>query len=126
MSEMPVHLRTRLAESHRTHVEMINRAWTAGVPIAMGTDAGTPGNHHGENADECVYMVEDAGMTPADAIRAATLNAAQLLRRRSDVGTLEEGKFADVIGCRENPLHHVSALTDLSFVMRRGNILKNR
>jgi imidazolonepropionase-like amidohydrolase len=126
MSDMPVHLRRRLTESHRTHVEMINRAWTAGVPIAMGTDAGTPGNHHGDNADECVYMVKEAGMTPADAIRAATLNAAQLLRRGSDVGTLEEGKFADIIGCVDDPLKDIAELTRLVLVVKRGNILRNR
>ena len=126
MREMPVHLRTRLAESHRTHVEMINRARAAGVPIAMGTDAGTPGNHHGDNADECVYMVTEAGMTPADAIRAATVSAAQLLRRGSDVGTLEEGKFADIIGCVADPLEDIAELTRLVLVMKRGKILKNR
>jgi imidazolonepropionase-like amidohydrolase len=126
MSEMPPHLRARLVESHRTHVEMINRAWTAGVPIAMGTDAGTPGNHHGDNADECVYMVEEAGMTPSEAIRAATVNAAQLLRRDSDVGTLEEGKVADIIGCADDPLQDIAQLTRLTLVMKRGNILKNR
>ncbi len=126
MSEMPSHLRTRLVESHRTHVEMVNNAWRTGVPIAMGTDAGTPGNRHGANANECVYMVAEAGMTPADAIRAATVNGAQLLRRESDLGSLAPGKFADMIGCRGNPLLDITALRDVMFVMRRGNIIKNR
>jgi imidazolonepropionase-like amidohydrolase len=126
MSEMPAHLRTRLATSHRTHAEMINRAWAAGVPIAMGTDSGTPGNHHGDNADECIYMVEEAGMTPADVIRAATVNAAELLRRGSDVGTLEEGKFADIIGCAGDPHKDMAELTRPVLVMKRGTLIWNR
>ena len=126
MKEMPPHLRMRLVESHRIHIEMVNKAWRTGVPIAMGTDAGTPGNHHGKNADECVYMVKEAGMTPADAIRAATVNAAQLLRRESDLGTLEEGKFADIIGCAGDPREDIAELTRLVLVVKRGNILRNR
>ena len=125
-NEIPPHLRIRLVESHRLHVEMVNNAWRAGVPIAMGTDAGTPGNHHGENADECVYMVEEASMTPAEAIRAATANGAQLLRRESDLGSLEPGKYADVIGCSRNPIQDISALRDIAFVMREGNVIENR
>jgi imidazolonepropionase-like amidohydrolase len=126
MNEIPPHLRIRLVESHRIHVEMVNNAWRAGVPIAMGTDAGTPGNHHGDNADECVYMVEEAGMTPAEAIRAATINGAHLIRRSSDMGSLEPGKFADVIGCSSNPLQDITALRDIAFVMRQGNVIENR
>ena len=126
MSEMPAHLRARLVESHRTHVEMVNRAWRAGVPIAMGTDAGTPGNHHGDNAVECVYMVEEAEMTPAATIRAATHGAARLLGRSSDMGAIEPGKYADIIGCHADPLVDVTELTRLTFVMRRGTILQNR
>ena len=52
-----------------------------GARIAMGTDAGTPGNHHGMNASECVFMVRDAGMTAAESIHAATINPARLLRQ---------------------------------------------
>ncbi len=126
MREMPAHLRTRLVESHRVHVEMVNKAWRAGVPIAMGTDAGTPGNHHGDNARECVYMVEEAGMRAVDAIRAATQNAAKLVGLEWDIGSVEAGRFADVIGCAGNPLDDITELTRIPFVMKHGKVLKDR
>ena len=126
MAEMPEHLRARLVESDRTHIEMISRASRAGVPIAMGTDAGTPGNHHGDNARECVYMVEEAGLTPLDAIRAATVNAAHLVQRWPDLGSLEPGKLADVIGCVGNPLDDITELSRIAFVMKKGRVLRDR
>ena len=59
----------------------MRRAHELGVSIAMGTDAGTPGNHHGMNAHEVVFMVNEMGMTPAEAIASSTINPARLLRR---------------------------------------------
>ena len=84
-------------------------AMEAGVPIAMGTDAATSFNYHGENADELALMVE-AGMTPMQAIIAATATAARALGRDRDVGTLEAGKLADVLVARGNPLIDITVL----------------
>jgi len=84
-------------------------AMEAGVPIAMGTDAATSFNYHGENADELALMVE-AGMTPRQAITAATSTAARALGRDHELGTLQPGLLADLIVVRGNPVVDVSLL----------------
>ena len=81
--------------------ENFERAVKAGAKMAFGTDAGV--YPHGDNAKQFFYMVK-FGMTPAQAIRAATSNAADLIGRAKDVGTLEAGKFADVIAVTDDPL----------------------
>ncbi len=122
---MPPHLRERLIASRETRQEMVRQAHRLGVPIAMGTDAGTPGNHHGDNADECVAMVEESGLSPTDSIRAATINAARLLRQEANLGSLAAGRFADIIATRENPLNDIRALKRLAFVMKGGIVHLN-
>ena len=84
-------------------------AMEAGVPIAMGTDAATSFNHHGENADELALMVE-GGMTPMQAITAATWTAARALGRDHELGSLQPGFLADLIIVRGDPLVDVSLL----------------
>jgi imidazolonepropionase-like amidohydrolase len=125
VTAMPAHIYERFLDHEETHRSMVRRAHELGVPIAMGTDAGTPGNHHGANALECVLLVEETGMTPADSIRAATLNAARLLRRDADLGSLDEGKLADVIGCTQDPLADIGALTRVAFVMKGGTVVRD-
>jgi imidazolonepropionase-like amidohydrolase len=122
---MPSHLRERLADSAATHVAAMRLARRLGVPIAMGTDAGTPGNHHGRNAEECVAMVQEMGMTPEEAILAATADAARLLWHDRDVGALEPGHFADVIGLRADPFGDPTELTRVAFVMKGGIVFKD-
>jgi imidazolonepropionase-like amidohydrolase len=121
---MPAHLRARLAGAHGVHAEMVREAVRLGVRVAMGTDAGTPGNHHGANAMECVAMVEEGSMTPGASLRAATLDAARLLGRDYELGSIEPGKLADVVGVQANPLEDIRALTDVAFVMKGGTIAK--
>lgn len=93
------------------------RAYAAGVKIAFGTDAGV--FDHGENAREFVYMVE-AGMPPLEAIRAATRNAATLLGAENDLGTIEVGKLADIVGVQGNPLTNIELLREMQLVMKDG------
>jgi len=101
--------------------QSFRNAYEAGVRIAFGTDSAvTP---HGENADEFVMMV-DAGMSPADAIRSATLSSAELLGVEDRLGSLEEGKIADLIAVTGNPLEDISTLTRVSFVMKDGVVIK--
>jgi imidazolonepropionase-like amidohydrolase len=119
---MPEHLRRRMVEFNDLHLATIRRAHELGVNIAMGTDAGTPGNHHGLNAHECVFMWSHCGLSPVASIRTATVNAAALLRRQDDLGTLEVGKLADVIGCTADPLADIEELTRLAFVMKGGTV----
>lgn len=98
------------------------KAWQAGVKMAFGTDSGV--YPHGDNAKQFAYMVQ-YGMTPAQAIRAATSSAADLLDRAADVGTLEAGKYADLIAVSADPLADVRALENVSFVMKGGTIYKD-
>jgi imidazolonepropionase-like amidohydrolase len=120
MGAMPEHMKARLSNAHEVHAETVRAAARLGVPIAMGTDAGTPGNHHGRNALECVAMVHEAGLAPAHSVRAATLDAARLLGREDELGSIEPGKVADIIGIRRNPVEDIRALTDAVFVMKGG------
>ena len=101
--------------------DTFERAWKAGVKIAFGTDSGV--GLHGDNADEFIYMVE-TGMSPADAIRSATLHAAELLGVADRAGTLGPGNWADVIAVSGNPLEDVSILRDITFVMKAGKVYK--
>lgn len=96
-------------------------AIAAGVKIAFGTDTGV--SSHGQNAQEFALMVE-AGMTPAEAIKAATVNAADLLGRSDRLGALEPGKDADIIAVAASPLADVRELERPTFVMRRGVVHK--
>ncbi|HET7871987.1 MAG TPA: amidohydrolase family protein [Terriglobales bacterium] len=98
------------------------RAVRAGVKMAFGTDAGV--YPHGDNAKQFFYMVK-YGMTPAQAIRAATSSAADLIGRAKDVGTVEPGKFADLIAVSADPLQDVRALENVSWVMKGGVVYKD-
>jgi imidazolonepropionase-like amidohydrolase len=118
----PDHLRQRMLDFNEVHLATIRRAHELGVRIAMGTDAGTPGNHHGLNAHECVLMATRCGLSPAESVWAATINAASLLRREADLGSLEVGKYADVIACANDPWQDLEELTRLVFVMKGGQI----
>ncbi len=90
-----------------------------GLPIAFGTDAGVIA--HGTNAAEFAEL-SSIGLTAADAIRAATLNAARAVGLEDQVGTLRPGAFADVIGVEGNPLEDLAALGRVKFVMKEGRI----
>ncbi len=102
--------------------ESLRRAVPGGVKIAFGTDAGV--SKHGRNADEFELMVAN-GMTPATAIAAATVNAADLLGLSNEVGSLEPGKRADLIAVAGDPLEDVTVLKSVGFVMRGGLVFKN-
>jgi imidazolonepropionase-like amidohydrolase len=99
-------------------------AYKAGVVIAAGTDFGNliP---HGENARELFAYVELAGMTTMDAITSATVNGAKLLRKEDVLGTLEVGKYADLIATTTSPLEDIRVLANIPFVMKDGIVYKN-
>jgi imidazolonepropionase-like amidohydrolase len=103
----------------------LKMAYEAGVPIAMGSDVGTPLNYHGENALE-IYWMQQAGLSKMDAIVAATGNAARALGWDAWMGTLEAGKVADLIVHEKNPLEDLRVLADktcLQFVMKDGMVV---
>jgi imidazolonepropionase-like amidohydrolase len=97
----------------------LQRAVPAGVRIAFGTDAGV--SLHGRNADEFALMVQH-GMTPMQAIVAATVNAADLLGLSSEIGAIEPGRVADIVAVRGDPLTDIQVLRQMNFVMSRGRI----
>jgi imidazolonepropionase-like amidohydrolase len=105
------------------HRESFIRALAAGVPIAMGSDAGTEFNPHGRNAREFGFLVNN-GMVPMAAILAATRDAARLLGLDGDIGTLEPGKLADVVAVPGNPLAEIAMLERVGLVMQRGVIVR--
>ena len=96
-------------------------AHKAGVKIAFGTDSGV--SAHGDNAQEFALMVE-AGMTPADALTSATVNAADLLGVSDMLGTLEPGKLADIVAVKGNPFDDITIMENVSFVMKDGVVHK--
>ncbi len=98
----------------------LQRAYPGGVRIAFGTDAGV--SKHGRNADEFELMVKN-GMPPAEAIKAATVNAAELLGLDKEIGTIEAGKSADIVAVDGDPLADVRVLKTMRFVMARGAVV---
>ena len=98
--------------------ESFRRAMRAGVRPACGTDAGTPFNPHGNGPLEVVRMVE-WGLTPLKALQSATANAAELLRV-PEIGTVEEGKAADLVLWKGNPLDDIDAVLKPALVMKAG------
>jgi len=99
--------------------DTFERAWRAGVKIAFGTDSGV--SAHGENAREFELMV-DTGMPEIEAIRAATLNSAELLGIEETAGAIKPGYWADVIAVEGNPLDDIALLKDVRFVMKDGAV----
>ena len=97
------------------------RAYTAGVKIAFGTDQGVA--PHGDNAKEFIYLVE-AGMPPMKALQSATLEGAKLIGIEKDLGTVEAGKIADLVAVPGDPLADIKFMTQVSFVMKAGTVYK--
>jgi len=114
-------VRAKAAEIGPLIQATFGKAYKAGVKIAFGTDTGV--SAHGDNAKEFEYMVE-AGMPILEAIRAATLTAAELLGATDRLGTVEAGKLADVIAVPQDPTSNVTTMERVSFVMKDGVIYK--
>jgi imidazolonepropionase-like amidohydrolase len=105
----------------------LQRAIKFGVPIAAGSDMylTMPGENRGQASLRLYNALADEGMTPTQIIHAATSNAAELLGWQSKIGTLEAGKFADIIAVPGDPLKDVTALEHARFVMKGGEVVRN-
>lgn len=101
--------------------DMARLAYENGVTIAFGTDTGV--SKHGDNAEEFIYMTK-AGMSEMEAIESATTVAAKHIGLDDVIGTLEAGKYADLIGVDGNPLREITELQDVDFVMKGGIVYK--
>lgn len=106
-------------------VEHHKMAFNKGVNIALGTDTPVAGAH-GNSAQELILMVKNMGMTTAEALQAATINAARAIRMEDKIGSLEEGKIADLVVVNGNPLEDLTLLkkTDkLNYVIKDGRVV---
>ena len=119
---LPAPSRAKAAIVGPLMLDMLRRAHEGGVNVAFGTDTGV--SRHGDNAKEFGLMVE-AGFTPEEAIRSATVVAAEHLQMSKDIGTLEAGKFADLIAVKTDPLKDIQALETVDFVMKGGKVYKS-
>jgi imidazolonepropionase-like amidohydrolase len=104
----------------------IKQLHDAGVNIALGTDSGTPGVVIGKAVHKEMELMVEAGLTPIEAIKAATSNAAQNIGKGNELGTIEEGKLADITVITGNPLEEVSRTRDIVMVIKDGKMLHNR
>lgn len=101
-------------------------AFNKGVRFAIGTDAGTPGNYHGQTASEIKNMVDNVGMTPGQALQTATIESAKAIKMDDMLGSIQQGKFADLIVCNYNPLEEISILEEsknFAYVIKDGKIM---
>lgn len=103
--------------------DALRRAYQGGVKIAFGTDSGV--SLHGQNAKEFSLMT-GAGMSPTEALRAATINAADLLGMRDSIGSIAPGKLADIIAVSEDPMRNIKTMEHVDFVMRSGTVYLQR
>lgn len=94
----------------------------AGVPVGLGTDTGCPYITHYDMWREIYYFHKYCGVSNQFALYSATLGNAKILGMDGEIGSIAEGKAADLIACRENPLEHVKALRSLTMVMARGEL----
>jgi len=118
----PELVRPKAAEIGPQIKSTFGKAYQAGVKIAYGTDTGV--SAHGNNATEFKHMVE-AGMPPMKAIQSATIEAAKLLGEYDQLGSLVQGKIADIIAVNGNPIEDITALEEVDFVMKSGKIYKS-
>jgi len=121
ISSYPPAIQEKAKSAAAARSEMFRNAVQIGVKIAFGTDAGV--FPHGENAKEFALMTS-FGMTPTDALRAATSVGAELLGISQTTGTLEKGKRADIIAMPGDPTADITATERVSFVMKEGTIVK--
>jgi len=117
----PPALQLKAKEATAARSEMFRNAVKMGIKISFGTDAAV--YPHGQNAKEFKLMV-DLGMTPIDALKSAMANDADLLGIGQKVGTLEKGKFADIIAMPGDPTSDITATERVSFVMKEGKIIR--
>ena len=119
---LPAFYHQKMVDVSAVAKKNIKHAMDAGVKIALGTDAAV--YPHGLNAHELDVYVNQMGMTPLAALQSATVNAADLMGWTAKTGTLEPGKWADIIGVEKNPLDDVRVLQDVKFVMKGGVVYK--
>ena len=116
------------SEMYETIFTNIRKLYDAGLTLAMGTDTMGGIFPFGGSAEELVLYVEKVGISPLEAIKIGTINGAKVMGRKREQGTLEAGKYADLMLISKDPLDNITALQDvenIKLVMRHGKIVKN-
>ncbi len=127
--QMPPEVQKKIMECYNGEKERHTMAFEKGVKIAIGTDAATPGNFHGCTGLEVKLMVDDYGMTPVQAMQAATIEGARAIWLDDKIGSIEKGKFADIVISDKNPLENIDVVTDpknFSHVIKDGKVMVER
>lgn len=119
--ELPTWWHEKVRKSREQTRRVMSKALKAGVKFALGTDL-----NHGQLWLECKYFVEEIGATPMQAILAVTKDSSELLGMESEIGTVEEGKLADIICVDSNPLDNIENLKDIRMVMKDGESIINK
>lgn len=107
-----------------TDMQNLKKVYEAGIPIAVGTDAGNPGTLHGPSIYEEMEAMQRAGISPEDLIVMATQNGAKAMQRDEDIGTLEAGKIADLIVLDEDPSEDIANMRSINQTMVKGEMLR--
>lgn len=117
--------RTRIAEGYRLMLANLRRVHDAGIPVAMGTDAGNPLTLHGPAVYREMAAMVEAGLSPMEVLVASTRNGARAMGRE-DIGTVESGKIADLVVLTRNPLINISNVGSVELVVRGGRVWTRR
>ena len=117
-------LETRVAEGERIGAANLKKVFDAGIPIAMGTDAGNPLTLHGPSVYAEMEAMQAAGLTPLQVLTASTLGGARAMGREKDFGTVEKGKQADLLIVSADPTQDVANLRQVRWVVRGGVVRK--
>jgi hypothetical protein len=115
-------LELRVTEGARTAASNLKRVFDAGIPIAMGTDAGNPLTLHGPSVYAEMEAMQAAGLTPSQVLTASTRGGAMAMGRAKDFGTVEKGKLADLLIVGADPTADIANLRKLRYVVRGGAV----
>lgn len=112
-------------QSRRSRTDSIMRTnlsnvWQAGINVVTGTDAGNPGTFHGTSYLDELRKMQTAGLTNADVLKTSTINAARIFGKETQIGSLAEGKWANVLVLNQNPLTDLNALMRVETIVNRG------
>ena len=127
--QVPKFMHKKAEEVRKIRRENLRKAVEKGIKVIMGTDAGTPYNYHGKNAQELVQYVKLGLMSAKEAIRASTKTAAQAIGIDQITGTLHRGKSADCIVLNQDPLNDISCLEpegSIVFVFKQGHLIRGK
>jgi len=110
------------AEPSDFAMKNLRKVWDAGIPVAMGTDAGNIGTLHGPSVFREMSLMQQAGLTPLEVLRSATVNGAKAARHENDVGIIDAGKLADMVLLDADPLIDVGNLSRIYRVIKGGSV----